>query len=215
MAESAPRRTNVTIRLTPCRNADKGRLLRARLEAARPDGAELFRVKDATAARGLGTLLRRLERDARFLLPEQDEPERLRTAAWFATADRPTLIVAGAFSLPENRSDVRSLHVMNLPVSLVAAAADLAAVGRDGLDASAEFFASESDRRRLAAGIEAAYAGDACRGRLERLNQAVAWLEHDGCARVFLARGLRGETAGVCGNCGWCLGRKGTFLPPE
>lgn len=203
-----PRRTNTFIRLTPCRNADKTRLLASRLEGVK-GGGELYRVRDAVAARALLRFLKRTGRDARMAASEQTEDDLLRTAAWFRAADNPALIVAEPLPPPLDRPDVRRLFIMNLPPSLAAAASDLDAAGGDGLEAEAEIFASESDRRRRLEALD----GDPA--ALERLNAAVFWLEHDGCARSFLNQNLYGETTGPCGNCGWCLGRRGAFLPPE
>ncbi len=216
MFTPSPSRTNVLIRLTPCRNAGKGRLLSARLAAAPTEGALLFRVWDAPAALGLQQLLeRRFSRETRLLLPGQDEPERLRTRAWFRGALRPALVLAGDLPAPDERPDVRGFYIMNLPPSLASAAADLGAAGRDGLEATAEFFASASDRERRLAGIPADLPESERRERVEQINLAVAWLEHDGCARAFLADRPGGAAAGVCGHCGWCYGKRGEFLPAE
>lgn len=207
-------RTNATIRLTPCRTADKGRLLLSRLPE-KPEGAELFRVRDEAAAKGTLDLLRRLGREARILGSLQSPPEQLQTESWFRTAERPALVTVGSHTFPGERPDVRAVYVMNLPPSLADASADLAAAGGDGLAADAEWFASGKDRKYRLEEIRREFPESALPDRIDRLNRAIAWLEHDGCARVFLARELRGETAGVCGNCGWCLGRPVAFLPPE
>ena len=188
--------------------------MRARLGDGLPEGAELFRVRTAQAGKGTLDLLKGLGRECRLLASNQSPPEQARTEAWFASAERPSLVVVGALPLPERR-DVRSLYVMNLPPTLRMAEEDIAAAGRDGLDASVEFFASATDREARLREIEKEYPAEARARQRERVNLCISWIENDGCARVFLARHLRGETVGVCGNCGWCVGRKSVFIPEE
>lgn len=207
-------RTNTLIRLAPCRNADKAELLLSRLPE-RAAGAELFRVRNTEAAMGLFKLLRQTGRRPRLLLPGQIESEQLQAEAWFNSADNPSLIVAETLALPAGRRDVRSLYAMNLPASLLAALADMAVVGRDGLDASAEFFASSLDRDHRMAEIDSLSVPENGKKRLDELNQTVTWLEHDGCARQFLWQHVFNKEVGVCGHCAWCLGKKAAFLPGE
>lgn len=203
-----PRRTNVVIRLTPCRSRDKGRLLWNRLDAGGRDGALVARVRDHDAAKNLLDLMNRTSRDTRILAANQSESEQARCVSWFRSADRPALIIAGGCPIPD-RDDIRQCYIMNLPPSLAMAEADIAAGGRDALDADAEFFASRRDLEwRLA---EAANAGDAVP---EEITRVVAWMENDGCARQFLAA-RHGVTTGKCGNCGWCLGKRAGLLPPD
>lgn len=138
-----------------------------------------------------------------MLAARQTPGEQARCASWFAGADRPALVAVGAVPLPA-RPDIRQCYVMNLPASLALAEADLDAAGKDCLDATAEFFASRRD-------IDAASDG----AERDALARAVAWVENDGCARQFLALALHGRTTGPCGNCGWCLGKRGGLLPPD
>ena len=201
-------RTNTLIRLTPCRNMAKGRALLAHLEGTGISGSELYRVRDAESADRMVELLKRTGRKARTFLPIHSKSEKIRIRIWYANETAPALIASGPLPFPDDRDDVRRLFVMNLPPSLENAAADLAVTGRDGLSSEAEFFASAEDRVIRLAEIPAS-----ARKRLTRLEQAVNWLENDGCARVFLARTLHGKDIGVCGNCSWCLGRPATFLP--
>ncbi len=214
MADDPLTRTNTIIRLTPCRNGDKTDLLASRLGDA-ADGAELFRVRTADAGAGLLKLLRRHGRNARLLLPNQSNPEIAQTEAWFASADCPSLIVAEPMPLPRLRQDVRSLFLMNLPPNLRAAYDDIAAAGNDGLDSAAEVFASRQDHARRFDLFEQHFTSAQLLEKVHELNECVSWIEHDGCARVFLARRLFGKKANICGNCGWCLGRRLGFLPQD
>lgn len=215
MLPESARRTNVTVRLTPCRSRDKGRLLWDRLDAGGRDGALVTRVRDPEAARRMLDLLRKAGRQARMLAPNQTEAEQARCAAWFESAERPALAVAGGLAIPE-RPDIRQIYIMNLPPSLRAALNDLEAAGRDRLDAGAEFFASERDREFRLAETERRSPEDEYRVAARHdLARAAAWIENDGCARQFLARELFGEAAGRCGNCGWCLGKRGGLMPAD
>ena len=164
-------------------------------------------------------LFRKAGRTARMLAPNQTEAEIARCGAWFVGADRPALVVAGDLPLPE-RPDIRQLFVMNLAPSLLAVQADLDAVGRDFLAANAEFFASGGDRDFRLNGIMQAGQGEndpvgVVATAKRELARTVAWIENDGCARQFLIRELAGEETGPCGNCGWCLGKRGGYLPSE
>jgi Superfamily II DNA helicase len=206
------RRTNATIRLTPCRNDDKGRLLLSRLPE-KPEGTEVYRVRDDVAAKGSMDMLKRIGRDVRILAPLQSPPEQLQTESWFQGAPRPALILVGNTPPPTCRDDIRSFYIMNLPPTLSDAEADLEAVGRDGLAAEIEFFASGKDREHRLEAIRRDHPENTRRENIARLNDVVTWMEHDGCARVALARLLHGIDVGVCGNCGWCLGRPAAFLP--
>lgn len=214
MDDSKHFRTNAFIKLTPCRHGDKGFLLHSRLSEP-PQGAELFLVHTPRAAKGTFDLLKSLRRNCRILSADQTPPEQLRTESWFATADFPALILTESAPLPTHRGDVRAVYVMNLPPSLAVAEADIHAAGGDGLLASAEFFAS---RRDIGLRLEEPPDGpltEECKKLREDIEQTVAWMENDGCARVFLARHLHGKEIGVCGNCGWYLNRKSAPLPGE
>lgn len=180
----------------------------AQLEGNPPAGAELYRVRDAKAAQRMADLLKSVGREARIV-----EPGNKRVAAWYA-AGGTALVAAGDAVFPDSRKDVRRLSVMNLPPSLEAAVADLRMAGADGLLAEADFFASSEDREYRLLEIEKKNMPVKARAAaMRRLALAVGWLEHDGCARDFLSRQLTGEARGPCGNCGWCLGRRGAFLP--
>ena len=208
------RRTNAVLRLTACRNADKSRLLALRL-SERPAGVELFRARTPRAAKGLLDFLRGLGRECRIYDGGGSPPDRLRTESWFASAESPALIAVEPVPFPRIRDDVRSVFVMNLPPSLADAAADLDTAGRDGLDCAVEFFASGLDRKNRLESMACRIPPEERDAWRRRLDDCVEWLENDGCARVFLARRLSGKEIGVCGNCGWCLGRKSARLPEE
>ncbi len=179
------------------------------LEGNPPAGGELYRVLDAKAAQRMVDLLKSAGREARVY-----EAGSKRVAGWFADGGSAALVAVGSTAFPDVRKDVRRLCVMNLPLSLEAAVADLQLVGADGLLAEADFFASAEDREYRLLEIEKKNWPTGERtAAARRLGLAVGWLEHDGCAREFLSRQLGGETSGPCGNCGWCLGRRGVFLP--
>ena len=219
MTPAFSRRTNVTIRLTPCRSRDKGDFLWRRLDAGGRDGALAARVKNPDAARRMLDMLKRAGRSARMLASNQTEAEQAQCRAWFAGAERPALVVAGDVAIPE-RTDIRQLYVMNLAPSLLAVLADLDAVGRDLLAANAEFFASMGDRDFRLDWIAAASRGEddpaeAVMAAKRELARVTAWIENDGCARQYFVRELFENSIGPCGNCGWCLGKRGSYLPPE
>ncbi len=217
---SFSRQTNSVIRLTPCRSRDKGRLLWARIDARERIGALVARVRDQHAAKNMFDLLVKTGREVRILSRLQSEPEQAQCESWFQTADRPALVAVGDTPVPERR-DVRQMYVMNIPPALPAALADIEATGKDGLLADIEFFASERDRNLRLSEIDAlAKAGPGC-GQLhpeklrKELADSIEWIENSGCARQFLHRRLYDLDTGVCGNCGWCLGKRGGLLPRD
>lgn len=55
---------------------------------------------------------------------------------------------------------------------------------------------------------------DIWQNAVDGVNAAVSWIEADACSWASLRKAL-GESAGPCGNCGWCLGKRGAFMPPE
>ena len=202
MLPLSSRRSNVTIRLTPCRSRDKGDLLWQRLDAGGRDGALAARVKNPDAARRMLDMLKRAGRSARMLASNQTGAEQAQCRAWFTGAERPALVVAGAVAIPE-RSDIRQLYVMNLPPSLLAVLADLDAVGCDRLAANAEFFASMGDRDFRLDGIVAAARGEddsagVVMAAKQELARVTAWVENDGCARQFFIRELFENSIGPC-----------------
>ena len=190
--------------------------MRNRLDAGGSDGALVARVRDACAARNMLGFLLKAGRRAKMLAPDQTWAEQARCSAWFADAECPALAVAGGLAIPA-RPDIRQLYVMNLPPSLREARDDIEAAGRDLLAADAEFFSSGRDHEFRIALAKRDFSGkpDAGAAALRDLARAAAWIENDGCARQFLARELSGRTAGRCGNCGWCLGKRGGLMPPD
>jgi superfamily II DNA helicase RecQ len=207
MHGSAIRRTNATLRLTPCRSRDKPELLLARIDAAGSDGAVIVRVLDEKAGEAATGLLRRCGREARILAPAMDSSAIARNSAWFLSADCAGLVALEGLG-PPAREDVRQVLVMNLPPSLEVGADDLGRAGIDGLAASAEIFASARDiDRRLSLPLGSA--------ERERLLRTIAWIENNGCARQFLCRELLTGECGACGNCGWCLSHAAKFIPDE
>ncbi|MDR0362873.1 MAG: hypothetical protein LBJ46_09365 [Planctomycetota bacterium] len=200
-------RTNATLRLVPCRSREKPGLLLDRLDAGKPAGAAVIRVRNEKSASDAAAFLMRIRRESRTMAPVMGECELARVASWFKTADNAALIVVEGLPFPE-RSDIRQAYFMNLPVSLEAVKTDLDAVGLDGLDSRVDVFASARDIDIRLAAVENGAEKDS-------VKQVVAWMEHDGCARRFLAGHLLGAEAGDCGNCGWCLGRKARFIPWE
>ncbi|MDR1611274.1 MAG: hypothetical protein LBT97_00660 [Planctomycetota bacterium] len=207
MHGSAIRRTNATLRLTPCRSRDKPELLLARIDAAGSDGAIIVRVLDGKAGEAAAGLLRRCGREARILAPAMDPDAIARNSAWFLSADRAGLVALEGID-PPARGDVRRVLIMNLPPSLETGAEDIGRAGIDGLAASAEIFASARDiDRRLSPPLGSA--------ERERVLQTIAWIENHGCARQFLCRELLAGACGNCGNCGWCLSHAAKFIPDE
>ncbi len=200
--------TNSVIRLTPCRSRDKGRLLWARIDARERTGALVARVRDQRAAKNMYDLLLKTGRQVRILSSMQSEPEQARCETWFQTADRPALVVVGNTPIPE-RADIRQVYIMNIPPSLAAAFADIEATGRDGLLADCEFFASERDRDIRLNEINGK------ENLRNQLAESIEWIENDGCARQYLHSHLHGQDTGVCGNCGWCLGKRSGLLPRD
>lgn len=217
---SFSKQTNSTIRLTPCRSRDKGRLLWARIDARERTGALAARVRDQRAAKNMFDLLAKTGREVRILSRNQSEPEKARCETWYQTADRPALVVVGDTPVPE-RPDIRQMYVMNIPPVLSAALADIEATGRDGLLADIEFFASERDRDLRLAEIDALTKNESntSQSHLENLRKeltdSIEWIENDGCARQFLHRHVFSLDSGVCGNCGWCLGKRAGLLPRD
>ncbi len=214
MTDQPLARTNATIRLSPCRNRDKADILATRLPE-KPKGAELYRVRTAAAGAGLLRFLKNRGRDARLLLSNQSEPEQARTEAWYAAADQPALVVAEPLPFPSARNDVRRAFCMNLPPDLRSMHADIARVGTDGLDSALEVFASRLDYDHRLAVLQRRFTDGTLAKKIAALGDCVAFVENDGCARVFLAKRLFNRAVGVCGNCGWCLGKRSGFLPAE
>ena len=210
-------RPNILLRLTPCRDRDKLELLLARLPGL-DGGGMLIRIRTMEGAEALARKIAAAGFACRHVGPGQTQAERLRAEAWFKSEAEAILVVAEPVRLPK-RPDARRLFAMNLPPSLPEAIRDIGAIGRDGLMASADFFASETDRKsRLAVLAEADEALPSAKRRRaelarEDIVQAVAWIEHQGCAWEALCRELGSPIPGPCGNCGWCLGRRTGLLP--
>jgi len=136
-------RPHLTLRISPCRVADRTELLLQRL-ADREAAPLLFRVMDGPASVALAGELRRRRVPVRVASAETPEEERRKTTAWFHSGERPALVVAEPLPLPK-RKDVRMLWWVGMPPSLAAAAEDMAAVGADGLPCEAEVLAAASD----------------------------------------------------------------------
>lgn len=214
------KQTNSAIRLIPCRSRDKGRLLWVRIDARERAGALVARVRDQRAAKNMFDLLAKTGREVRILSRSQSEPEQARCETWYQTADRPALVVIGDTPVPD-RQDLRQMYIMNIPPALSAALADIEVTGKDGLLADIEFFASERDRNLRLAEIDALAKAEPDGGQSDQENlrkelaDSIEWIENDGCARQFLHKHLFGLDTGVCGNCGWCLGKRGGLLPRD
>ncbi len=205
-------RSNVTIRLTPCRSRDKAALLWSRLDSIGVDGALVVRTMDQRNSKEMLDLLRRTGRECRLIASNQTESEQLACRSWFETHPSPGLVVSGNMAIPP-KNNIRQTYLMNLPDSLFSALQDIEATGCDSLTSSCEIFASENDRlARLKALESEAREPDAAK---HSLLEVIRWVENDGCARQFISSALYGQASCPCGNCGWCLGKRGGFLPQE
>ncbi len=138
-------RPNLHLYVTPCRPAEKLRMLRARLDG-RPAGATIVYVTLQRTAEWVAAQLAENGLDARAYHAGLAAEKRAAVQDWFMADPRAVVVATIAFGMGIDKSDIRYVYHYNLPKSLENYAQEIGRAGRDDLPSSCELFACGEDR---------------------------------------------------------------------
>jgi ATP-dependent DNA helicase RecQ len=137
-------RPNLELRVTPCADADRARMLAARLKS-RPPGPTIVYVTLQRSASQLASYLTKCGFSARAYHAGLSADERHEIQEAFMAADDMIVVATIAFGMGIDKANIRAVYHYNLPKSLESYMQEIGRAGRDGQPAICEMLACADD----------------------------------------------------------------------
>jgi ATP-dependent DNA helicase RecQ len=137
-------RSNLNLRVTPCADSDRARVLAARLKS-RPPGPTIVYVTLQRTASQIADYLAKCGFSARAYHAGLSAEDRNQIQEAFMAADDMIVVATIAFGMGIDKANIRAVYHFNLPKSLESYMQEVGRAGRDGQPAICEMLACADD----------------------------------------------------------------------
>jgi len=137
-------RPNLELRVTPCRDDERAKLLVARLKS-RPSGPTIVYVTLQKTASQIASYLAKCGFSARAYHAGMASEERSQIQDEFMASDKMIVVATIAFGMGIDKSNIRAVYHFNLPKGLESYMQEIGRAGRDGELAICEMLACADD----------------------------------------------------------------------
>jgi ATP-dependent DNA helicase RecQ len=137
-------RSNLNLRITPCADRERARLLAARLKS-RPIGPTIVYVTLQRTASQIADYLSKCGFSARAYHAGLPAEDRNQIQEAFMAADDMIVVATIAFGMGIDKANIRAVYHYNLPKSLESYMQEIGRAGRDGQSAICEMLACADD----------------------------------------------------------------------